>query len=100
MAEKVRDMEIWARQWCPHCNHINWFCDGNPDDDTRYGANVEAIECCHCKKRYWIVDCEDTQWGFMLEEYEDDEGIIRDPVTSEFILNELAFCEEGRKSPL
>lgn len=41
-------VESWYRVWCPYCDTVNWFCNGNENDIT--GLDIDAVRCRICKK--------------------------------------------------
>ena len=75
-------MEAWYKTWCPECNVVNWFCNGNENDLS--GLDVEAVECreCHC---IYIPG-----GNYTLEEY-----------ASEFMYDSVndILSEVGRETP-
>jgi len=43
-------MESWYRNFCPFCNAVNWYCNGDESDLTV--LDVEAVKCWSCKKTW------------------------------------------------
>lgn len=92
-------VEVWYRIWCPKCGKVNWFCSGNPNDDTRPGADVEAIECFQCHAKFWLCDPNISNHGHLLDGDVDENGKVIPPITDEELLEQYAHCELGSEKP-
>ena len=90
-------LETWFKFHCPDCKAKNWVCYGDASDYTAYFS--DAVECHNCSKRQWLDSVEDTEYAYMLEEYEDSEGNIQPAKTSEQILAEDVSPEKGSEDP-
>ena len=75
-------MESWYKTWCPKCETINWFCNGDERDLS--GVDIDAIKCRKCKDIY--IPGGDVTLEEYMEEFMYD------------TIDEL-FVEVGKKSP-
>ncbi len=44
-------LELWAKFWCPHCDKVNWICNGTEETLT-----LEGFTCWKCKTPIPLLD--------------------------------------------
>jgi RNase P subunit RPR2 len=52
--------ESWYKEWCPKCNTINWWCNG--DESNLSGIDVQAFKCRKCGHIHFFGDQEMYEW--------------------------------------
>ncbi len=50
--EYVDYAESWYKLFCPYCEQINWFCNGNEQDLS--GIDKDGIRCFACKEVFML----------------------------------------------
>ena len=46
--------ESWYKEWCPECETVNWFCNGDESDLS--GIDIEGIKCRACGHIWYLGD--------------------------------------------
>ena len=45
--------DSWYEEFCPECEAVNWFCNGDESDLT--AVDIEAVKCRSCG-HIWSVE--------------------------------------------
>lgn len=61
-------IEQWWRAFCPHCDRVNWVCNGDLRDV--YQADAEGFSCWKCQSQVPLTDRYLYEDEDDLQEYE------------------------------
>ena len=49
--------DTYTSDICPHCDKINYYCLGDPEDPS--GIDIEALICWDCEYKWLLPMCEE-----------------------------------------